>query len=91
MPAHQTLISLLKPYGYRSSFFYGGNPNFDNTDLFLEYQGTDQFVNENNFPSTYTKMKENARGFSWGYGDRDVFEHAAQVLADMSGPRIDMY
>lgn len=88
MPHHQTLISLLKPYGYHSSFFYGGNPNFDNLDLFLEYQKTDRFINQTSFP---TAIKQKASISSWGLADRDVFQYASAVLDNGKNPRLDLY
>ncbi|HNP78426.1 MAG TPA: sulfatase-like hydrolase/transferase, partial [Cyclobacteriaceae bacterium] len=88
MPHHQTLISMLKPYGYRSNFFYGGNPNFDNLDLFLEYQKTDHFVNQTSFP---TSIKQKANISSWGLADRDVFRYATTVLGEGKTPRLDLY
>lgn len=88
MPHHQTLISMLKPYGYRSNFFYGGNPNFDNLDLFLEYQKTDHFVNQTSFP---TSIKQKANISSWGLADRDVFRYATTVLSEGKAPRLDLY
>jgi len=88
MPHHQTLISLLKPYGYHSNFFYGGNPNFDNLDLFLEYQKTDRFINQTSFPST---LKQKASISSWGLADRDVFQYATTLLDNGMTPRLDIY
>ena len=84
MPHHQTLISIAKPYGYRSNFFCGGNPNFDNLDLFLEYQKTDHFV-ETSFPKS---IKQKANISSWGLADRDVFRYATTVLGE--GRRRDL-
>lgn len=92
MPDHQTLISLLKAQGYATHFFYGGNPNFDNQDLFLQYQGIDYMLNESNFPATYKKAEADADGFTWGYADRDLFRCALDVLDTMrQSPRLDIY
>lgn len=88
LPDHQTIISLLKPYGYRSEFFYGGNPNFDNLDLFLERQGIDQFVNESNFSDS---VKINKATSAWGYTDRDVFTTATKVIRNETAPRLDIF
>jgi phosphoglycerol transferase MdoB-like AlkP superfamily enzyme len=77
MPDHQTLISLLKAHGYQSSFFYGGNPNFDNQDIFLEYQGINNLIDESKFPASY-RVKKNTS--SWGFADIYVFSFAATTL-----------
>ena len=91
MPSHQTLISLLKPFGYQSHFFYGGNPNFDNQDIFLEYQGFDKMIDQTKFPDSFGKNNNVDEGYSWGYPDREVFSMAAQELQEVASPHIDVY
>ena len=88
MPNHRTLISLLKPHGYQTNFFYGGNPNFDNLDLFLERQGVDRFINESTFPRTYADSHPKS---SWGFQDADLFDFAISQLPPDSTPRLDVY
>lgn len=80
MPSHFTLFSWLKQQGYYTSYFYGGNSNFDNQDIFLERQQTDYFLDEGKFPVNYQKMQANDEGFSWGYGDREVFDFSLTKL-----------
>lgn len=92
MPDHQTLLSLLKPYGYETGFYYGGNSNFDNMDLFLEYQDIDHMLNESNFPASYSKMQASAAGFSWGYADDDVLAYSLKLKNNgQRSPFIDIY
>jgi phosphoglycerol transferase MdoB-like AlkP superfamily enzyme len=91
MPGHQTLISLLKPYGYTASFFYGGHPGFDNIDIFMERQGTDFVLGEHNFPTGHAKMRGNDQGLSWGYADRDVFQEGLKRVKESASPHIDIY
>lgn len=91
MPEHHTIISLLKPYGYASHFFYGGNPNFDNQDIFLERQGINYILDETKFPARYSKVNPNHDGFSWGYPDRDVFNRSLEIISEKKAPRIDIY
>lgn len=88
MPDHQTLISLLKSHGYQSSFFYGGNPNFDNQDIFLEYQGINHLIDESKFPASYRQKKNTS---SWGFSDGEVFSFAASTLDNVKSPRLDIY
>lgn len=88
MPDHQTLISLLKAHGYKSSFFYGGNPNFDNQDIFLEYQGINNLIDESKFPASYRQKKNTS---SWGFSDGEVFSFAASTLNNVKSPRLDIY
>ncbi len=66
MPAHDSLLSVLKGQGYRLKF-YGGFPlDFDNERLFFRREGMDVMVDENDFGTEY------ARGNSWGYADSEV-------------------
>lgn len=74
MPAHLSLPGILKKSGYRSSFYYGGSARFDNMDILLRKQGMDRIVDEPTFGTGYQKMP-GANGFTWGYGDKDLFRH----------------
>jgi lipoteichoic acid synthase len=92
MPDHFTLFSWLKTNGYHTSFFYGGNSNFDGQDVFLERQQTDYIMDESKFPDHYKKMESNNEGFSWGYGDRDMFEYSMEKINTFPAkPRISFY
>jgi len=73
-PPHFSLIKYLKRYGYKVHFYYGGNSHFDLMDIFLKKQNVDLIVDENNFGSGYDKMPAKGNGFSWGYGDKDLFK-----------------
>ena len=73
MPNHYSLFSLLSP-DYHSSFFYGGNASFDNQSLFLRYQGINYLGDESVFPADWKKLPGNEEGFSWGYGDKELFQ-----------------
>ncbi|WP_339813760.1 sulfatase-like hydrolase/transferase [uncultured Imperialibacter sp.] len=89
-PSHFTLISWLKDNGYSTSYFYGGNINFDKTDIFLEYQGVDNLIYEGRFPESYKKMEANTDGFSWGYPDKALFDLYEKSIPIEAGPRMDM-
>jgi phosphoglycerol transferase MdoB-like AlkP superfamily enzyme len=91
MPPAQSLLSLLKPYGYKSSFYYGGDANFDNMGLFLKKQKIDLISDKADFGPGYEKLPAKENGFSWGYGDKATFK---KYLTDLKtipvGPRIDI-
>jgi lipoteichoic acid synthase len=92
MPSHLTLFRLLKNQGYQTHYFYGGNPNFDLQDVFLERQGIDYILGENKFPASYQKLPANSGGFSWGYSDEDVFKRSLELFApDTTKPRLSVY
>ena len=85
MPDHLGLISILKKQaGYTSSFTYGGEANFDNMDLFLRRQGTDKIIDSPNFGAGYTKLPAASTGFSWGYGDHEIFKRYLEYIKSNS-------
>ena len=92
MPDGMSLISLLKERGYESRFFYGGDAVFDNMKLFLTKQHIDFIVDENSFGPEFKKMPSNSGNFTWGYGEKDIFKKAFDVLATAGEkPRLDIY
>jgi len=93
MPDGMTLISLLKERGYVSRFFYGGDATFDNMKVFLNKQHLDYLIEEKDFGPEYKKMPPlKSGGFTWGYGEKDIFKKGFEVL-DKAGvqPRLDIY
>lgn len=92
MPDHLTMISLLKKQaGYRSSFFYGGEASFDNMDGFMKQQGVDQVIDQKDYGPAYTRLPASGKGFSWGYGEAEIFRKYLDDLPQAdSTPRIDV-
>ncbi|MBC7887001.1 MAG: sulfatase-like hydrolase/transferase [Ferruginibacter sp.] len=74
MPAHLSLMSLLKSNGYHTAFYYGGDAGFDNMALFLQKQRVDRIYDIKSFPPDYPRLPEN-NDFSWGYSDKELFRH----------------
>lgn len=64
-----TLPQLLKAHGYRTSFLYGGDANFDNMRRFLTYNGVDQFIEGPDIDNAQYRTH-------WGASDGDVFATA---------------
>ncbi|MEI7481624.1 MAG: LTA synthase family protein [Elusimicrobiota bacterium] len=79
MPAHTSLMSVLKNNGYRMNFYIGFNLDFDKERAFLRRQGVDMMMDENNFGPEYTRAN------SWGYGDNELVSLALKTEA--SAPR----
>ena len=91
-PPHFTLIKYLRSYGYKARFYYGGNSHFDLMDIFFKKQNIDLIVDENNFGSGYKKMPAKGNGFSWGYGDKDLFKRGlAEINSDKSENQINIF
>ncbi len=72
IPPHFSIVSLLKPAGYKTSFYYGGNSSFDFMRSFLNKTGIDEIKDINSFPGGYEQMPS-TNNFSWGYGDKELF------------------
>ncbi len=92
MPDHISLMSLLKTQaGYTSSFTYGGEAHFDNMDIFLKRQGIDKIIDNEKYGEGYEKMPASASGFSWGFGDKEIFRrYIDEIKTDTAGPRMDV-
>jgi phosphoglycerol transferase MdoB-like AlkP superfamily enzyme len=69
MPAHASLVSILRSQGYRTRYFTGTNLEFDNQGQFLARQGTDVISGLGQFDPGVK------RGNEWGYADRELFDH----------------
>lgn len=72
------LIKILNHNGYYSSFFYGGDLSYANTETYLKMAGTEKLIGENNIPHT--------RHTDWGAYDEDVFTYHIRDLNDMPQP-----
>lgn len=64
-----TLAGLLGQQGYRTSFIYGGDSEFDNMRGFFLSNGFDKVVDEEDFETSLFHG-------SWGVSDQDVFRRA---------------
>ncbi len=80
MPPHFSLINYLKKYGYKVNFFYGGDSRFDMMEKYLRKVKIDVLIDEKNFGNNYRKMPASGKGFSWGYGDKELFKRSFDVL-----------
>jgi len=72
-----TVAQLLKPYGYRSSFFYGGESRFDNMKSWFSGNGFDEIYDEPTFD-------DNAFHGTWGVDDVTVVEAADAYYKKLS-------
>lgn len=92
MPDHISLISLLKNQeNYKSTFIYGGEAEFDKMDQFMNRQGVDQIIDSRKFGDEYEKLPASSNGFSWGYGDMEIFRrYLEDFKVTLDEPRIDV-
>ncbi len=70
-----TVASLLKPYGYKSTFIYGGEGRFDNMRAWYMGNGFDRVIEQRDFENpTFVS--------SWGVCDEDLVIKANEVYKE---------
>ncbi len=72
--------SLLKPYGYITSFFHGGNNGTMGFDAYCSLAGFDQYYGRNEFPD------DSEYDGDWGIWDEPFLQFMAQKLANTREP-----
>ncbi len=72
------LIKNFESTGYHTSFFYGGDLNYANTETYLQLAGTGKIIGKNDIPHT--------RATDWGAYDEDVFAYQLNKLNEMPQP-----
>jgi len=92
MPDHLSLVNLLRNRaGYTSSFYYGGDPKFDDMEPFMRRQGAAKIVGIKDFGGDYKQLPAAKSGFSWGYGDREIFrKYLTDLKSNETEKRIDV-
>lgn len=75
-----TVASYLKPHGYESTFFYGGESHFDNMRSFFLGNGFDRVIEQKDMPG-------DAFIATWGASDEDVFRRAHQHFLEQPKDR----
>jgi len=89
MPKHFSLFNLLQNNGYKTSFYYGGDSRFDNMYTFLTKNNTNAIMDERSFPAGVIKMPQ-TNGFTWGYGDQELFHHFLSTNTDSTKPSLSL-
>lgn len=80
MPAHNSLLSLLRQAGYNTRSFYCGDYTFDCIYEYLSAQRIDYL---SSYFDDYKALPDRLKGNWWGYNDDTLFSRA---LRDMGAP-----
>ena len=86
-----TLYSILRENGYKTSFNYGGNTALFNIDRFLEEEKVDQIFDRNNFGREFSLQEEDAAGITLGYPDGALFSNFHKNAKASDGPKLDVF
>ena len=90
MPKHLSLLNVLQNNGYNTSFYYGGDSHFDNMDVYMQKNTVNTINDEKTFPSGYVKMPASSAGFTWGYGDKELFRRFLETKTNTQQPNISV-
>jgi phosphoglycerol transferase MdoB-like AlkP superfamily enzyme len=71
-----TFSSLLKPFGYKTMFIYGGESRFDNMKGWFLGNGFDEIIDE-------TKFKNPSFKSTWGVSDEDLVIKANEKFKEL--------
>jgi lipoteichoic acid synthase len=89
LPSHISLIPLLKNYNYKTSYFEGGDAQFDHKLNYLTNEGMENIIDQYSYGASYTK-NPSENGFSWGYPDKEIFKKTLTELKAVAQPRFDL-
>jgi uncharacterized sulfatase len=59
-------------------------------NIFLNKNGVNAIKDGSTFPVGVPKMPQSASGFSWGYGDKQLFDHYLNTNTDSSKPSMSL-
>ncbi len=89
IPLHFSFIRYLHENGYYTSFFYGGNPEFNYMKDFLERQETDHIIT--GFDPKY--QKEIVQGeYFWGHADEELYARSLEIMDSLKkSPSLNIF
>ncbi|MFZ5428923.1 MAG: LTA synthase family protein [Bacteroidota bacterium] len=92
LPAHFSLLTMLKHNGYQTSYFYGQGAWFHRKDLFLKENQVDRIVDNSSFDDQYARVLVGRKQNFWGFGDKELFAQSLRVIDTLvSGPKFNIW
>ena len=92
LPLHHTLMNVLNPNHYSSTYFIGQGAWFHNTDALFKYSNAKCIFDKDSFDQRFQKIIVGQDKFFWGYNDKDLFEQSIQVVKKQGfNTRLDVY
>ena len=93
MPRHHSLMLDLERNGYTTSFFYGGDSEFDHFDRFMEINRVDDLVLPERLVADSSQYYLWADNYRWGLDDDQLFDCAMRFKRQKPDqrPHADIY
>ncbi len=91
MPHHHSILSILRSNGYQTSYVGGFDLTFDNALQFLERQKIDRIEGITQFDGKYKPLPAKGNGFSWGYGDFEVYDLGLKSMLNDDQPGVHIF
>lgn len=93
MPKHHSLLLDLERNGYTSSFYYGGDVNFDHYDVFMRENHVDNLFEPHLVVDDSTQYELLVDNNRWGLDDDRLFDGAIQYKksSNEKRPYVDVF
>lgn len=93
MPRHHSLMLDMQRNGYTTSFYYGGDSNFDHYDVFMRENRVDYLFEPNLVVDDSAHYKLLAENYRWGLDDDQLFDCAIRhkTTVDEQRPHADIF
>jgi uncharacterized sulfatase len=92
LPAHFSLLTMLKHNGYQTNYFYGQGAWFHRKDIFLKENQVDRIIDNSSIDDRYPRVLVGKQQFFWGYGDKELFDQSLNVMDTLtSGPKFNIW
>lgn len=93
MPRHHSLMLDMERNGFTTSFYYGGDVNFDHYDVFMRENHVDYLFEPDLVVDDSAHYKLLAENYRWGLDDDQLFDCAIQhkKTVDEQRPHADIY
>ncbi len=79
-PRYHSLFTELEPMSYSYGFYYGSEATFDNMSSYITANRFQKVIDKDDYPSSYKQLPSASNGFSWGYGDKEMFDYGITQL-----------
>jgi len=91
MPSHSSILKVLNNHDYHTSFYYGGDANYDNMSTFLQRNEIDTIYDFPQYNYDKTEYVLSIDDVDFGVDDQQLFENASNSWRMQSSPFTHIY